>query len=419
MIRAVIDGPAIEAELRRAEAATWGPRPDVGAAAGDYIRRGWDVKPVPRREKRCTLKGWPDLVIGPDDLPRYFRDDANIAVRLGRRSGWLVDCDLDCPEALALADLYLPGTGAEFGRMSKPRSHRLYVAPHAVYEPFADPISGDMLVELRADGREGGAHVTLFPPSVADGERREWHGQVIAPAVIDGASILRRRLACLAIGCLSMRYLSEHAAQRPGPDLPRLLWEFDHELGRAAYRWLGQPDPDAPRLYPRPRHQLSDDRLSTWIYCHVLHSDDLSPSIGQSIEDQQALIEGLHPAGRRVRQTRRFNARDLLASRRVPRGDVSEELIGFRRKFHCEPMRLRDLMREHLLALIVSATSIAISRSPVSAIKLIRAMLARAVTMSGTDLIVSTKPAFSSAMSPVGTISPPDPTLIEPSAISK
>jgi hypothetical protein len=257
MIRAVIDGPAIEAELRRAEAATWGPRPDVGAAAGDYIRRGWDVKPVPRREKRCTLKGWPDLVIGPDDLPRYFRDDANIAVRLGRRSGWLVDCDLDCPEALALADLYLPGTGAEFGRMSKPRSHRLYVAPHAVYEPFADPISGDMLVELRADGREGGAHVTLFPPSVADGERREWHGQVIAPAVIDGASILRRRLACLAIGCLSMRYLSEHAAQRPGPDLPRLLWEFDHELGRAAYRWLGQPDPDAPRLYPRPRHQLS------------------------------------------------------------------------------------------------------------------------------------------------------------------
>jgi hypothetical protein len=68
---------------------------------------------------------------------------------------------------------------------------------------------------------------------------------------------LRRRVAYLAIGCLLARYVSEHAARRPGPDLPRLLWEFDHELGRAAYRWLGQPDPDQPRHYPRPRNGLS------------------------------------------------------------------------------------------------------------------------------------------------------------------
>src|SRR5262249_20700513 len=40
-------------------------------------------------------------------------------------------------------------------------------------------------------------------------------------------------------------------------DLPRLLWESDHDLGRTAYRWLGQPTPDAPRRHPRPRGQLS------------------------------------------------------------------------------------------------------------------------------------------------------------------
>jgi hypothetical protein len=57
------------------------------------------------------------------------------------------------------------------------------------------------------------------------------------------------------------RYISESAAQRPEPEFPRLLWEFDHELGRAAYRWLGKPDPDAPRRYPRRRSELSQRDL--------------------------------------------------------------------------------------------------------------------------------------------------------------
>jgi hypothetical protein len=39
--------------------------------------------------------------------------------------------------------------------------------------------------------------------------------------------------------------------------MPRLLWEFDHDLGRAAYRWLGLPDPDAPQRYPRAQRELS------------------------------------------------------------------------------------------------------------------------------------------------------------------
>ena len=74
-------------------------------------------------------------------------------MRLGSRSGWLTDLDFDCREACELADLYLPASGAVFGRKSKPRSHWLYVAPGAVFETFSDPISGEMLLELRADGR--------------------------------------------------------------------------------------------------------------------------------------------------------------------------------------------------------------------------------------------------------------------------
>jgi hypothetical protein len=158
---------------------------------------------------------------------------------------------------------YLLPTRAVFGRASKPRSHWLYVAPGAVYESFSDPLRKDdknTLIELRAPGRDGGSHQTLLPPSVADGERREWDGDTIAPAVVEATS-LRATVAWLAIGCLVLRYVSETAARRPGPDLPRLLWEFDHALGRRAFDWLRLPHPDAPRRHPRPRREMSQSEL--------------------------------------------------------------------------------------------------------------------------------------------------------------
>jgi Primase C terminal 2 (PriCT-2)/Bifunctional DNA primase/polymerase, N-terminal len=244
----------------------------VTALALGYARRGWRVLPIPRGQKKPAINSWPNFVVTMADIPPLFCDGKNIAVRLGRASGELVDLDLDCAEAMVLADLYLPQTSAEFGRASKPRSHRLYIAPGAIFESFSDPISGEMIVELRADGREGGAHLSLFPPSIADSERREWCGEVIAPAAVE-TPVLRRRTAYLAIACLLARYVSEHAARRPGPDLPRLLWEFDHELGRPAYRWLGQPDPDQPQDHPRPRNGLPRRDLEIVDVVQAIHND--------------------------------------------------------------------------------------------------------------------------------------------------
>jgi hypothetical protein len=222
----------------------------------DYARRGWRVVPIPRGQKRPAMAGWPDFEARPEDVPRLFGQGENVGVILGRSSGDLVDIDLDCPEAVALADRYLPATGAVFGRPANPRSHRLFLAPGATYDSFADPNGSKTLLELRATGRDGGAHLTLLPPSVTDGERREWEGDVIAPRPID-ASALRTAAAWLAIACLVARHVSRYAAERPGPDLLQLLWEWDHDLGRAASRWLGQPDPDAPRRPPRPRAEMS------------------------------------------------------------------------------------------------------------------------------------------------------------------
>src|SRR4051812_33007097 len=87
--------------------------------------------PVSRGEKAPRTRGWPDIGLSPEQVQQHLARGDNIAIRVGSASGNIVDADLDCAEALALADLYLPPTHAEFGRCSKPRSHRLYRAPGA------------------------------------------------------------------------------------------------------------------------------------------------------------------------------------------------------------------------------------------------------------------------------------------------
>ena len=246
--------------------------PQTIEAVYEYYRRGWVVVPVLRGQKAAAMSGWPKLRAKVDDLPRLFSHGENVGVILGSASGDLADIDLDCTEAAALAGLYLPATEAVFGRRAKPRSHRLYVAPGAIYESFVDPSNGKTMLELRAPGRDGGAHLTLLPPSIADCERREWHGKVIAPRPIE-AGVLRTSAAWLATGCLIARHVSRHAAERPGWDLLQLLWEWDHDLGRTAHRWLGQPAPDAERRHPLPRSQLSRRDLDLAEIVHTIPND--------------------------------------------------------------------------------------------------------------------------------------------------
>ena len=223
---------------------------------------GAQLVPVASGEKACLTKGWPAIRLSPDEVRQHLARGGNIAMRLGAGSGDLVDADLDSGEALALADIYLPVTGAEFGRRSKPRAHRIYRAPGAVYAAFSDPLDGSMLLELRADGRDGGAHATTIPPSIVDGDRREWHGATVEPADIE-AAVLARRMGWLAIGCLVMRHVSEHAARRPYHDLPDLLWEADPVLGRRAFHWIGRlaPDEKPPDVRPRRDYSATELRL--------------------------------------------------------------------------------------------------------------------------------------------------------------
>jgi hypothetical protein len=262
----------VRADKARAGAESAQSAPETVEAVLEYHRCGWAVVPVLPGQKAAAMRGWPKFRAGTDDLPRLFGQGENVGVILGAASGNLVDIDLDCTEAVALADLYLPATDAVFGRPTKPQSHRLFIAGGAVYESFTDPSNGGTIAELRATGRGGGAHLTLLPPSIADGELREWRGDLVAPRPIT-AGALRTSLVWLAIGCLVARHVSRHAAERPGWDLLQLLWEWDHDLGRTAFQWLGQSAPDVPRRHPLPRRQLSRRDLDLAEVVGAIHND--------------------------------------------------------------------------------------------------------------------------------------------------
>jgi hypothetical protein len=170
-----------------------------------YIRRGWATVPIPLGEKAPRIRAWTKLRITEAEAPSYFVGPGNIGIILGEASGGLTDIDLDCTEAIALARLHLPETKAVFGRRSKPQSHRLYrVQGDAPSLQFKDPLTCEMLIELRGDG----GRQTVFPGSVhKSGEPIEWVIQG-EPFIIE-YSILCKAVRHLAARCLIKRYCPE------------------------------------------------------------------------------------------------------------------------------------------------------------------------------------------------------------------
>ena len=140
--------------------------------AQDYQRRGMQPVPIPLGAKSPRIKGWPDLILGEADLPRYFNGEPqNIGILLGKKSGGLADVDLDSSEAIKAARFLLPATSCVFGRPGKPKSHAVYRTETESYKKFNHPLTGETIVELRA---KGGIQ-TVFPGSThPSGEVVAW-----------------------------------------------------------------------------------------------------------------------------------------------------------------------------------------------------------------------------------------------------
>jgi Protein of unknown function (DUF3987)/Bifunctional DNA primase/polymerase, N-terminal len=184
-------------------------------SAINFAGQGWAVVPIPFREKGPTIFGWQHLRLTAHDANKYFNGrPQNIGVLLGAASGGLVDIDLDSPEAVKLADFFLPKTGLVFGRRSKPKSHRLYICEDASYKKFNNPLmlksdsevdrKNACIAEIR--GNNGGKGLqTVFPPSVhPSGEHIEWHSEGAAPTIM--AADLERAVSKLCAAAIIAKY---------------------------------------------------------------------------------------------------------------------------------------------------------------------------------------------------------------------
>jgi len=164
----------------------------------DAIRRyrseGWSLIPIPQGKKAPAASDWVNKQFEESD----FSDQSNIGVNLGKVSGDLVDVDLDVPEAVLAAPMFLQETQRKHGREGTGTSHYWYLS-EAKSERWMDT-SGKMLVEIRSNGSQ-----TLIPPSVhPTGERLFW-SEEREPARVS-ADDLRRRVRNLATAVLLARH---------------------------------------------------------------------------------------------------------------------------------------------------------------------------------------------------------------------
>jgi len=114
--------------------------------------------PIPYKQKRPALSDWPNLRLDENGIYDAFTGgQENLGILLGEPSNWLIDVDLDSPEAVNLAPYYFPQT-LIFGRASKPKSHYLYYCSGYPTKKYQH---NGMILELRSTGLQ-----TVLPPSM-------------------------------------------------------------------------------------------------------------------------------------------------------------------------------------------------------------------------------------------------------------
>lgn len=164
-------------------------------AAGAYLAMGYQPVPVPLGHKGPRLKGWQTLRSTPIDLPGLFAGPGNIGLLLGEPSGWLIDVDLDCEEAVRLAAQHLPPTAAVTGRISRPGSHWWYRCRGVKPMKLSDPVTHDTILEIRSSGQQ-----TLVGPSVHPGDGERYDDLAGEPAEVDpGVLEAAARALCHAV----------------------------------------------------------------------------------------------------------------------------------------------------------------------------------------------------------------------------
>jgi hypothetical protein len=173
------------------------------AYARRYIEVGYAPIPVPAGSKKVTRPGWESERHTLEDVPHCWNNGQNIGLLTGEPSGWLVDVDLDVPEAVSIARRVLEPTRTS-GHGDAPDSHWWYVAEGAETREYRDTDGKKKLIEFRAGGRQ-----TLVAPSIhPDGSEYVWNTEREVATV--SAAELEHQVNALATATLIARHLPEH-----------------------------------------------------------------------------------------------------------------------------------------------------------------------------------------------------------------
>ena len=235
---------------------------NIKRAAEKYIDQGMTPIPVIHMSKKPAISGWQNRTRSSTNIEDDFPDgqDHNIGIVLGSASGNLADIDLDCPEAVRIANKFLPETGMVFGRHSAPKSHWVFRVRNCSGRiGFSGPNDEGMLVEYRGDRSQ-----TVFPPSTHES------GEVIRfdsdgePAHVDH-DVLIKGVRHLAAASLIAKHW--HTGKR-------------HDIAMALSGTL-------------LRAQWFDDDVMDFIeaVCIAANDDDIADR-KQAVKDTQVAIDG-------------------------------------------------------------------------------------------------------------------------------
>jgi putative DNA primase/helicase len=194
---------------------------DTREAARRYLRAGLAAIPVPPGTKNPNRRAWQTERWTLEDVPRVWADGENVGVLTGEPSGWVVDVDLDCPEAVKIAGRFLPPTLTS-GRDSVPDSHWWYRCQGLRSQVFEDLRTGerepDKVMEIRSTGQQ-----TLVAPSRhPEGDRYRWSGSGLEMAEVETRDLLRE-CRMLATAALVARVLPRGGRHRFGLALAGFL----------------------------------------------------------------------------------------------------------------------------------------------------------------------------------------------------
>jgi hypothetical protein len=175
----------------------------IQAYARRYIQLGYAPIPVPPGSKNPDRPGWQNERWTLKDVPRCWSNDQGIGLLTGAPSGWLVDVDLDVPEAVSIAGRFLEPTRTS-GHGENLDSHWWYFAEGSETDEYLDTNAKKKLIEFRAGGRQSLVAPSLHP----DGDEYAWN-PALEVATVE-ASELKKSVNALATATLIARHLPEH-----------------------------------------------------------------------------------------------------------------------------------------------------------------------------------------------------------------